>query len=182
VADRYGSKKGLLRTHWHRLLYFLGFYRKYQAIDWSNAHRLVFICKGNICRSAFAEAVARSRGGVAESYGIDTVDAAPANPTAIVIASEKGLDLSQHRTSKLDSYCYQQGDVLLAMEPWQADAVAASLGPERPVTLLGLWGDNITPHIEDPFNSSPEYFHRCFDLIFEIVTQLDARQKNAHKR
>ena len=40
-------------------------------IKWEDVDRLVFVCTGNICRSAYAEYKARSLGMSATSFGID---------------------------------------------------------------------------------------------------------------
>ena len=62
LRDNYGSRRGFVRTWWHRLRYLLGGYRAYRQVDWNSVERLVFVCKGNICRSAYAGALVTSRG------------------------------------------------------------------------------------------------------------------------
>ena len=69
----------------------LGLYRQYGPADRGEVRRLVFVCKGNICRSPFAEAVARAAGADAVSYGLDARDGLPANPSAIRTARKFGL-------------------------------------------------------------------------------------------
>ncbi len=165
----------MLRTQWYRLLYLLGFYQKYQRVDWAGVKRLVFVCKGNICRSAFGEAVAKAKGISAASFGIDTIDDAPANATAIEVAHEKGIDLTSHRTRQISGYKYQEGDLLLAMEPWQASILEDQFGKNTQITLLGIWAEVKLPHLGDPFNTSLEYFQRCFSLISANVSSISSR-------
>ncbi len=79
LSRNYGSRRGALKAYWYRILYFFGHYRAYCQIDWDSIDRLVFVCKGNICRSAYAEVVAKSIGIDSISCGIDTVTGLPAN-------------------------------------------------------------------------------------------------------
>ena len=70
INDNYGSKRGFLNGYKYKLLFSLGFYRSYQKIDFNAVNRLVFICSGNICRSAFGEYMAKAKGLNAVSYGL----------------------------------------------------------------------------------------------------------------
>jgi protein-tyrosine phosphatase len=168
-AEQYGSRRGFILTWWHRALYMLGNYRKYRQVNWTSVTRLVFVCKGNICRSAYAEGVARLLGFESISCGIDTVSGAMANEEAIRTAAQKGIDLKKHRTTPLESSILKSGDLLIAMEPWQAELLEQQFGENYNCTLLGLWGKAMLPHIHDPFGASSPYFDICFDYIESSV-------------
>ena len=173
LAEHYGSRRGFALTYWHRFLYLLGRYREYRDIDWRSVERLVFVCKGNICRSAYAEAVARSLGLASISCGIDTVDGGPANEEAIRTAALKGIDLRAHQTTPLQSLNFEKGDLLIAMEPWQVEHLQQALGAGLCYTLLGLWGGRaVRPHIQDPFGASSVYFDNCFNYIEKSVYEV----------
>lgn len=178
LARYYGSRRGFVRTFWHRLRNLLGKYRNYQLIDWSSIDRLVFICKGNICRSAYAEAVARSLGIDAISCGLDTIEDAPANENAILTAKSMGLDMEGHRTKPIMYVVLRKTDLLVAMEPWQAVFLQKNLTRKHYCTLLGLWANPVLPHIQDPYGTSMAYFERCFGYIQESVNEL---AKKIHK-
>ncbi|MGC1818407.1 MAG: hypothetical protein WA900_12230, partial [Casimicrobiaceae bacterium] len=60
--DRFGGKKAFLSTVWYSGQRLTGRFTRYRSIDWPHVSRLVFICKGNICRSAFAAEKARMLG------------------------------------------------------------------------------------------------------------------------
>ena len=168
LVERYGSRRGFLRTYWHRLLYLLGRYRKYRRIDWSAIDRVVFVCKGNICRSAFAEAVARKLDIDAISCGISTIVAAPANGDAIRAAREIGFDLEDHKTTPIMYLILRRTDLLVVMEPWHADFLDRYLYREHYITLLGLWPRPVSPYLADPYESSPFYFRKCFILYRKV--------------
>jgi protein-tyrosine phosphatase len=170
VARRYGRKAGAARHCLHLVRYWAGGFDSYLKVDWGRVTRLVFVCKGNICRSAYAECRARRIGIAARSFGLDVSQTSSADRHAIDVARTRGLNLADHRTSPIESICLTSNDLIVAMEPYQARCLktaAHSLGAQ--VTLLGLWCRPPRPHLEDPFGLSTEYFHTCFDLIDEAV-------------
>lgn len=177
VARNYGSRRGFLLTYWHHLLYLLGRYRKYRKVDWQSIERLVFVCKGNICRSAYAEAVSRSMGVEAISCGLDTIENAPANIDAICNAIALGFDLKGHKTTPIMYLVIRKSDLLIAMEPWQCNFLQRSLHRKHQITLLGLWSRPIFPHIQDPYGASPYYFKKCFEYIKSSVNELSKKIK-----
>ncbi len=172
LVGHYGSRRGFALTYWHHLLYYVGRYRNYQNVDWQSVERLVFVCKGNICRSAYAEAVARSLGIEAISCGLDTIEDAPANDNAIRMAKQLGFDLEGHKTRSITYLVLKKTDLLIAMEPWQAEFLQKGLTRQHYRTLLGLWAKPVFPYIQDPYGASPAYFEKCFRYIQKSVHEL----------
>ena len=181
LAERYGSRRGFMRTYWHRLLYILGRYRNYQKVDWQSVERLVFVCKGNICRSAYAEAVARSLGIEAISCGLDTIEDAPANVDAVRTAHKRGFDLEKHKTTPIMYLILRKTDLLVAMEPWQTGFLGRYLSRKHHHTLLGLWTQPFLPHIQDPYGSSSVYFEKCFSYIEKSVHEIAKKTKETRR-
>lgn len=171
-GDKYGSKRGFLKTQWHRLVYRFGGHNLYHHIDWSSVDRLVFICKGNICRSAFAETVARDLGMDAISAGTHTNEGAPADSVAIKTAQALGYDLSKHLSTPVEYANFRKTDLLITMEPWQAELVKYSLARRYATTLLGLWSRPVQPYIFDPYGSSAVSFQHCFQYITKSVYEI----------
>lgn len=165
LMKNHGSRSGFVKSIWHQFLYYQGYYRQYKEIDWSRVGRLVFVCKGNICRSAYAEAVANSLGLEAISFGIDTRGNTPANPDAVRTAERFSIDLKQHKTTSLMTVDLKEGDLLVAMEPCQADSLRKKFNKKYQCTLLGLWVDPAAPYIHDPYGMRPIYFDKCFTAI-----------------
>ena len=172
LKDKYGSWRGLVRTWWGYFYYLLGGYRSYQHVDWELVERLVFVCTGNICRSAYAEALAKSLGINAVSCGLNTKNGLPANESAIQAAMRRGIDLTIHRTTRIDTLNLKRHDLFVAMEPWQAEQLDGEYGKEYGVTLLGLWGQPVSPHIQDPFGMSDAYFNYCFNYIEKSLHEI----------
>lgn len=177
--NQYGTRRGVIRTFWHKFKNFFGAYNKYKKIDWSQVDRLVFVCKGNICRSAYAEEIARSLHIKTISFGINAILDEPANAGAIKVAACRGIDLAQHKTTPLASVVLEATDLVVAMEPWQAEALHTKLQRKYPVTLLGLWLCPLRPHIQDPYGRNEIYFNNCFEYIEKSVYEITKKIKEA---
>lgn len=88
IMNRFGSKKAMLRYFIDELYYRVGLYRGYTWFE-SPPERLVFVCQGNICRSALAEWVFRNHSDIeAISLGLNTNTGKSANPRLLKIAYE----------------------------------------------------------------------------------------------
>jgi protein-tyrosine phosphatase len=172
MGRHFGSRRGFVRACWHRFLYLFGKYRQYRQVDWQSIERLVFVCKGNICRSAYAEAVAHSLGIDAVSCGLDTIENAPANRDAILTAMGLGFDLQEHKTTPIMYMVLRKTDLLVVMEPWQGEFLEMHLTRKHHKTLLGIWAKPVLPHIQDPYGSSSAYFNKSFGFIKDSVHEL----------
>jgi protein-tyrosine phosphatase len=140
----------------------------------------VFVCHGNICRSAFADVVACSAGLRAVSFGLSTSADRPAHGPAIAAAARLGHDLTAHRTTRVEDFIAQDGDLLLAMEVRQlrrmaGDARIAGL----PRSLLGLWAAPAMPHLHDPYQLDPAYMDVCLRRIERAIPALVSAFPNA---
>jgi protein-tyrosine phosphatase len=141
--------------------------------DPAAVRRLVFVCHGNICRSAFADVAARQSGLRVASFGLSTDAEKGAHPPAIAAAAQLGFDLTAHRTAQAAAFMPLPGDYLLAMETRQlrrmaADARLANL----PRGLLGLYASPPVPHLHDPYEIDPAYMLPCLKRIASAVTTL----------
>lgn len=172
IVNRYGSYTGFVEIYRHKFFNSIGVYRQYREIEWDSVERLVFICKGNICRSAFAEAVARTYGVEAVSCGIDTVEGASANKMAIQTAKNVSVDLNHHKTTPITNLTLKNTDLLVAMEPGQINSLRSLYEDKYQYTLLGLWLKPTLPHLYDPYGTSPSYFRYCFENIETAVSSI----------
>ncbi len=182
ISRNYGCKRGMLRACYHGLLDTTGRYSPLRRIDWSRVERLVFVCKGNICRSAYAEARARSAGLNAVSYGLITQGGDATPPAIRQVAAEVGIDLSSHRSSCGAAVTLAESDLILAMEPYQVDLLKAGEVGGAQVTLLGLWCAEARPHIEDPYGLREDYIRHCFELIDRAVAAVAERMITRRSR
>jgi len=170
INARFGSLRGAARL---ALAYpqnrFLGLSRP--PCDPTAVNRLVFVCRGNISRSAFAQGLARKMGIASHSFGLLAESGIRADPVAIAIAREFSVDLTDHRSTSVSDFCVLNGDLLLAMEVRQMTQIATHAHlADQPRQLLGQFCG--TPHLHDPFTLSPEYYRQCFARIKRAVDHL----------
>jgi len=172
VSSRFGTARGLVRlmlAH-GEVLSGLGAIR---PGDPGAIRRLVFVCHGNICRSAYAEALAHEAGMAAISFGLSTATGKPAHPPLAALAAMRGHDLSAHRATAQEEYEPREGDLLLAMETRHLRVLARH--PRfggLPRTLLGLHASPRTPHLHDPYGLSEAYMLTCLRRIEGTVPAL----------
>lgn len=131
--------------------------------------RVLFVCTGNICRSAFAEVMARSvfaeRSFMFSSAGTHAIPGSPATRNMQTVALERGLDLSNHTATPLDR-C-NEPDIVFGME--QHHLIAArehfpGLDASRirlldhPMEIPDPYGADL-----DDYRSTADRFERVFE-------------------
>ena len=144
-----------------------------------SARSLLFICKGNICRSPFAEAMAQRRvpeGAriICRSAGI-VVETPQGCPRDTLVAAEKfGIDLSRHQSRQVDRKLVEESDMIFAMEVWHFRRLRALFPKQREkIFLLPLFEENpreqldayLVLNIRDPYGRSSGDFIECFERI-----------------
>ena len=135
--------------------------------------RIVFVCTGNICRSAFAEKMMKAgtmdTDVIVESCGLSVEVSSPSPEEAIRAAEKIGLDLKGH-VSKGMEYCnLENADLILAMEYRQYRKLVDYLPHKKPqIKLLREFvpfPENLLCNINDPFGRSQRNFEKCFAQI-----------------
>lgn len=172
IKSRFGTFRGLVRLALSYPQLMLGRSASL-APDPVQVRRLVFVCQGNICRSAFADVVARQAGMRVASVGLSTTSGRPAHAPAIAAAKAMGHELSDHRAVDLADYRPEPGDLLLAMEVRQLHRLAADPRLNHvPRLLLGRWTRPMLPHLHDPYKLDDRYMATCLRRIEQAVGAL----------
>lgn len=173
-----GTARGALRHVQFRLMLQLGLLSDFEKVDWARVQRLVFVCKGNICRSPYAEAKARALGADAASFGLHAAHLEPADPVAIRCAAARGVDLAGHRSRLLSPQGIRPGDVVVGFEPWHATGASDVLSTvPAQITLAGLWADTVRPYLHDPYGREEVYFQSCYAIIDAAVAGMVQRMR-----
>lgn len=148
-------------------------------IDYSRVRRVIFVCKGNICRSAYAEAKFNQLLSGAISAGTHADAQGLANPDAIRIAAERSVDMTGHRTQRLAKLQSHPGDLFVCMEREHAQSVrnVIDMGANQVLLLGGLAG---LPRVIDPYGKSDVVFRGIFDRIDALLDVL-VKNLNASK-
>jgi protein-tyrosine phosphatase len=181
----HGRKLGYARHLVARLQHRVGLLDRYSNVAWDRVERVVFVCRGNICRSAYAAtAIRRHTSAPIASFGLEAGAGVPAAGAAVRAAARRGVSLDAHRASPAASVPLTGGDLLVAFEPWQVRALApAAAAHGAQVLLLGQLLDPPRPHIEDPYGLDDSYFDACFDVIDAAIARLvDAWRPTAGSR
>jgi protein-tyrosine phosphatase len=101
IDTNHGTLRGLVRTLLGQCEYLAGRLEPHTGTDAGSIERLVFVCLGNINRSAFAEQVALTLGARTCSIGLSTTTGKPAFRTAVTTATGFGIDLGAHKATDL---------------------------------------------------------------------------------
>jgi protein-tyrosine phosphatase len=168
----FATFRGFVRLVLGELEFVSGRLQPFVQIRPKEVRRLVFVCLGNINRSAFADVVATGLGARTASFGLSTNTGEPAFEKAIGTAPVYGYDLAAHRATNFPDYTFQPGDLLLAMEVRHVRELIRRGIPEDSIALLGHWARPHRIHIHDPHRHTDAYFRTCFAIIHSGVANL----------
>jgi protein-tyrosine-phosphatase len=140
---------------------------------------LLFVCSGNTCRSALAEALARqiaARRGIEDlnvsSAGTNAWDTAPATDEALLVGMERGLDLTGHRARKLTSTIVSEADRIVVMTPGHLEPVK-QMGGRGKAHVIDEYASGATDQgISDPYGGDLETYRHTADTLEEELEKL----------
>jgi protein-tyrosine-phosphatase/predicted ATP-grasp superfamily ATP-dependent carboligase/CelD/BcsL family acetyltransferase involved in cellulose biosynthesis len=148
------------------------------ALAEDRALSVLFLCHGNICRSAFAEKLMikltadTNRRILATSAGTMPVTGRSSPPEANEAACRFGLELGTHRSRYADDRMIAATDVVFYFDDNNAEALRARFLKLKPATIpLGLLADDDEApwSIADPYGGDPASYARIFGRIENAV-------------
>ena len=144
--------------------------------------RVVFICTGNICRSPTAEALLREKwkqsgydGLIVSSMGIHGLDKQEASENAKNVCKENDIDLSEHRSRRLDIPELESADIIFSMEKVQKEFLKLFFPKfDDKSFLLGAWPAKETrkSDIKDPMGSTLKTYKQVYKIINEHIDRI----------
>ena len=152
--------------------------------------RILIVCSGNTCRSPLAAAILVAKlQDTPELAGIEVASAGtgastgtPASEGSYLIALERGLDLSSHRSRLLTRDLVMAADLILTMTESQAARIA-ELGGSPKVHTLPAYANypDSRREVLDPFGLDVEGYReagRHIEMLLDaVVARLRAERK-----
>lgn len=153
-----------------------------------DARDVLFVCHGNICRSPFAERLARrlfeDRGDFEfQSVGVHAWPGSEPPAHAVAAALPFGVDLRSHRSRAIDTPALLAADLVVGMEPWHGSVIGRRFPKlAKPCVLLSEFEETATRrggylryNVPDPYGRDMRSFEECFARMESCLRGLRAR-------
>jgi protein-tyrosine-phosphatase/predicted ATP-grasp superfamily ATP-dependent carboligase len=144
------------------------------------AERVLFVCYGNIMRSAFAAAYFEQCAG-ATDVGVQIISAGfhhaagrPADPRMLAAARRRGVRLASHRSQTIDRTMVEWADVIIAMDRSHLRELREHYpAAATKIFLLGLFDSNAGDvQILDPYAADDAATERVCDRIAAAIDRM----------
>jgi len=178
--ERAFLKKIIKRSH-HRVL----------AKKLANANNILFLCYGNINRSAIAHVLADEMIGTDgltfRSAGFHPEENRPSDPRMVSIASDHGISMNSFRSTTLTQELADWADLIFVMEAThisRLETLSAQVA-EKAYLLGGLTLEEEAIEIADPYNQSESVYRSTYQQVarcIEGMKMLIPADKAAHQK
>lgn len=146
--------------------------------------QLLFVCTGNTCRSAMAEAAARKLiantpdqydGFTVNSAGVMCAGPSPASRYAIMAAEQNGADLSNHTAKQVTENLLEQADYIFTMTRGHKQMLERMAPQYRDrIFLFNAYAEGYpdAADVPDPYGGTLEEYLQCYAVLEASAAQI----------
>ncbi len=132
--------------------------------------KILFVCTGNTCRSVIAQGLMQKKATennldiICESAGTCAFVGDRAEETTLTLLKERDIDLSSHRSRRINEYMADEYDLFVCMGKEHKEAIKSFI-PEDKICLLGegIW---------NPEDDDLSIYRLCADKISRELDKL----------
>lgn len=150
----------------------------YQALGkkMADASNILFLCYGNINRSAIAHVLADEMIGTAgptfRSAGFHLEENRPSDPRMVAIASDHGISMNSFRSTTLTQELADWADLIFVMEAAHVTRLEefSNQVAEKAYLLGGLAIGEEAVEIADPYNQSEQVYRSTYQQVNQCIS------------
>lgn len=137
--------------------------------------QILVVCIGNICRSPMAEGLLKKSLPDVQvcSAGMAAMVGHGADPIAVEIMADAGMDISGHRARMLTDALVREADLVLVMDSLQKQQISQQY-PYARGKIFRL-AEAAKQDIPDPYKQGSEMFQNVFSMIQNGVNEWSKR-------
>ena len=131
--------------------------------------KIIFVCSGNTCRSPMAEGLFKkylADKGVTDievsSAGISAFPGDEVSQNSVLVAKDRGVDISFHRARQLTVRHIENADLLICMTESHGNAISKYCDSSKIMTL----------NVSDPYGGNPDIYENCAKQIESYFPQI----------